>query len=353
MVQEKVDAVLQLLDDAQLRCTYNALAEYCDTNMGVIIQCLGERRPIVSWIVNKDSFKPSYYSVDQEHPCLYRHDRVITTSNELVWIVRGGAVPSPVTDTSTVIDASIQSDKGIACYGVDGCRGGWVYAFVTANNMAFGTVTKLADLVEKVADNSRIFVDIPIGLRDVSGAGRRCDVEGRSLLRPRRTSSIFNAPIRAILNKPQYEVANETSKRLSGKGLSKQTFAIIPKIREVDQLMASSAKARESVREVHPEVCFTGLAGGEPMAHNKKTKEGFQERLELLCRFVPGAEKAIERALSHYPRKIVAADDILDALVCALTAQMSAHWKTAPAEPERDSRGLAMEMVYCDMSSRG
>jgi predicted RNase H-like nuclease len=57
--------------------------------------------------------------------------------------------------------------------------------------------------------------------------------------------------------------------------------------------------------------------------------------------------------LVNYPRKIVAADDILDALVCAITAQLSSHWKTAPAEPERDSKGLAMEMVYCDMSSRG
>ncbi len=113
--------------------------------------------------------------------------------------------------------------------------------------------------------------------------------------------------------------------------------------------MASSAKARELIREVHPEVCFYGLAGSHPMEHSKKTKEGFQARLALLCRFLPGVEKTVERALSHYPRKIVAADDILDALVCAITAQWSVHWKTVPAEPERDSKGLAMEMIYCDM----
>ena len=214
-------------------------------------------------------------------------------------------------------------------------------------------MAELAELVDQVPPDSPIFVDIPIGLRDSSGTGRLCDAEGRRLLRPHRTSSIFNSPIRAILNEPQYETANETSKRLSGKGLSKQTFAIIPKIQEVDQLMASSAKARELIREVHPEVCFYGLLGGYAMAHNKKTKEGFQARLEILCRFLPGAEKAVEQALSHYPRKIVAADDVLDALVCAITAQLSAHWKTVPAEPERDSKGLAMEMVYCDMSSRG
>ncbi len=352
-IQSKVNAVLKALDGAELRCTYNALADYCETNMGVIIQCLGERRPIASWIVNKDSFKPSYYSRDQEHPHLYRHGRVITASHELVTLLaHGNVVASPGVGAYSSQDLGPRADKGVTCYGVDGCRGGWVYASITADKVAFGTVTELTDLVDRARSGSPIFVDIPIGLRDSSGTGRKCDVEGRRLLRPHRTSSIFNAPIRAILDEPQYEVANEASKRLSGKGLTKQTFAIIPKIREVDQLMAASTKAREMVREVHPEVCFYGLSGSYPMAHNKKTKEGFQARLDLLCRFLPGAQKAVEQALSHYPRKIVAADDILDALVCAITAQMSAYWKTVPAEPEKDSKGLAMEMVYCDMSGR-
>ena len=95
----------------------------------------------------------------------------------------------------------------------------------------FGTVRKLIDLVNKVSPKSPIFVDIPIGLHDSSEEGRKCDVEGRRLLRPYRTSSVFNAPIRAILDEPRYEAANALSKRLSGKGLTKQTFNIIPKIR--------------------------------------------------------------------------------------------------------------------------
>ncbi len=350
-MQEKVDAVLRALDAAQLRCTYNALAEYCGTNIGVIIQCLGERRPVASWGVSKDFLKPSHYSLDQEHPHLYRHDRVITTSDELVALLApDGVVAAPMTTTIPPRDSGLQANKGATCYGVDGCRGGWVYASIANTHVAFGTVIQLTDLVDKVAPGSPIFVDIPIGLRETSGQGRQCDVEGRRLLRPHRTSSIFNAPIRAILDEVEYEFANETSKRLSGKGLSKQTFAITPKIREVDQLMASSAKARGLVREVHPEVCFYGLAGGHPMEHNKKTKEGFQARLDLLCQYLPGAEKSVEGALAHYPRITVAADDILDALVCAITAQMSGHWKTVPDNPETDSKGLAMEMVYCDMS---
>ena len=236
---------------------------------------------------------------------------------------------------------------GGLCYGVDGCKGGWIYACIGGKQVQFGTVRKLIDLVNKVSPKSPIFVDIPIGLHDSSEEGRKCDVEGRRLLRPYRTSSVFNAPIRAILDEPRYEAANALSKRLSGKGLTKQTFNIIPKIREVDQLMASSGKARELVREVHPEVCFCGLAGGRPMEFSKKTKEGFQARLDILLEYQPGVEQVIERALSHYPRSVVAADDILDALVCAVTARMSDRWRTVPERPDKDSRGLPMEMVYC------
>ena len=206
---------------------------------------------------------------------------------------------------------------------------------------------RLEDLIVNVLGNSRVFVDIPIGLRDQLGDARLCDQQARRLLSPRRTSSVFNAPIREILAIDDYPEANATSKRLSGKGLSKQTFNITPKIREVDQLMANSNAARSMIREAHPEVCFYGIAGGVPMQHSKKTKEGFAERLSLLVKYEPGAASAVDSAMSHYPRKTVAADDILDALVCAITARMEDRWITVPGAPELDSTGLPMEIVYC------
>jgi len=349
-VQTKVNDVLKALDAAELRCTYNALADYCGTNIGVAIHCLGDRRPLASWIVNKDTLEPTNYRPDQKHPNLYQNARVIMSAEELqVQLASSGVTSFTAPGTYTINKNRTQSEEGITCYGVDGCKGGWIYACISGLEVEFGTVTELIDLVEKAPSDSRIFVDIPIGLRDSSGEGRKCDVEARRLLRPYRTSSIFNAPIRAILDEPRYESANETSKRLSGKGLSRQSFAIIPKIREVDQLMASSPRARKLIREVHPEVCFYGLAGGHPMEHSKKTKEGFQARLGLLDRYQTGVEDVVEQVLVNYPRKIVAADDILDALVCAITARESDHWKTVPEQPETDSKGLAMEMVYCQI----
>jgi predicted RNase H-like nuclease len=203
--------------------------------------------------------------------------------------------------------------------------------------------------VDTVPPGSRIFVDIPIGLRDESGVARLCDQQARRLLSPLRTSSIFSAPIRPITRIKDYWQANTESRRLSGKGLSKQSYSITPKIHEVDQLMNSHEKAREMIREVHPEVCFYGLAGRRPMRHGKKTWAGFSERLMLLASLQPELEQVVETALARYPRKVVAPDDILDALVCAVTARLEGHWRTVPAVPEIDSKGLPMEMVYCEL----
>ena len=59
------------------------------------------------------------------------------------------------------------------------------------------------------------------------------------------------------------------SKELTGKGLNKQTFNILPKIKEVDDSLASCGKARKIIREIHPEVCFWALAGNRPMQYNR------------------------------------------------------------------------------------
>ena len=77
----------------------------------------------------------------------------------------------------------------------------------------------------------------------------------------------------------------------------------------------------------------------------KKKYEGAEERLEVLTKFLPTARDCYEEALNTYKRKDVAADDILDAMVGAVTA-MHSRIATLPASPTRDEEGLAMEMVY-------
>lgn len=169
------------------------------------------------------------------------------------------------------------------------------------------------------------------------------------MLGPGRASSVFSSPIRAILNELTHAEASDKSRRLAGTGISQQAFAIIPKIREVDELFVQSERAREkvSIREIHPEVCFWALNDGVPMANTKKSEAGFSERMALIERHLAGAKKLAARVFKDYLRKEVARDDIADALVALITAMgPPGEIRTLPTEPELDSRGLPMEMVY-------
>jgi predicted RNase H-like nuclease len=89
------------------------------------------------------------------------------------------------------------------------------------------------------------------------------------------------------------------------------------------------------------------LNGGESMQHNKKTEDGFKERLRLLNRYYSGSKAVAESVLSSFARKEVGKDDILDALAAAVTAKLAnGSLRSLPEVPERDLTGLPMEMVY-------
>ncbi len=82
------------------------------------------------------------------------------------------------------------------------------------------------------------------------------------------------------------------------------------------------------------------------MSHSKKTKEGIGERLGVLNGIDRKSQEIYEKALSKYQRKAVAKDDIIDALVLALTAGIEGQLTQIPAEIEKDERDLIMEIVY-------
>lgn len=343
-LQKDVNTILAALEAAHQRCTYNALASFLDISLPRLFSALGERRPHASWIVNQKTLKPTKYTKAQEHPNLYDNAEVISSVQELAtFLGQAAEAPKAKTDSTPFPVATYEE---AACYGVDGCKGGWLFAKILGDELSFGTVPTVGDLVENVEDGSRILIDIPIGLRSKSAVARLCDQAARQALKPRRTSSVFNTPIRELLTAPNYASANNLSKQLIDKGISQQSFNIMDKIREVDDLLQGSSKARKMVREVHPEVCFWSIAGGSAMEHAKKTEDGFNERLEHIQRYLPNAGRAIFAAIDHYPRSSVAKDDILDAVVAAITASHPDRWATLPAEPEVDKTGLPMEMVY-------
>jgi len=233
--------------------------------------------------------------------------------------------------------------------GVDGCRAGWFWVTLSDTRAwAIGLAPDAEALAALAAGARLMLIDVPIGLPDSGFAERLCDREARAVLGRPRAASVFRVPARSVLQAPNYAAASQLNRRLTGAGVSRQTWGIAPKIRDIDRLLQARPALREILRETHPEVCFWALNHARAMRHNKKTAAGRRERLVMLRRFFPDVERLLEHAATRYLRKQVALDDILDATVLAVTAKQGAgRYLILPARPARDAAGLPMEMLYC------
>ena len=232
--------------------------------------------------------------------------------------------------------------------GVDGCKAGWFFvALGTRDSEEFGVFERIENLFNAYPEAKSILIDIPIGLPSAGKEDRSCDTEARKVLSPRRHTSIFSPPCREALNADGYKRACRINRQILGKAITQQTYHIIKKIKEVDELLSRNPVAKSVLRETHPEVCFWAMAGRKAMPHAKKTLEGKDERLELLIQHYPTSSAIFKAALDRYLRKEVAQDDILDAMALAITAfQLEGREATLPQKPERDNSDLPMEMVY-------
>jgi predicted RNase H-like nuclease len=151
-----------------------------------------------------------------------------------------------------------------------------------------------------------------------------------------------------VLQAQDYEEAKALSVQAIGKKLSKQAYAITSKIREVDEFLRNS-NGKVSIREVHPEVCFWALNGRSALVTKKKKSDGFEQRLALLEKVFPNARNLASDALDAYPRKSVARDDVLDALVALVVAcAPDDALQTVPTSPVADSEGLPMDIVFTE-----
>lgn len=227
--------------------------------------------------------------------------------------------------------------------GVDGCPAGWLGVTLDPD---LGTITPrvFADATDLLGDDAAgvTAIDIPIGLP--RGGARACDLEARKLIGP-RASSVFPAPVRAALASSSYEEACVLSHGACGRKMSKQAFAILPKIRDVDAVLRRRPALLESVFEVHPEVSFCVMNGHMPMEHPKRSGFGFAGRLRLLEGHFPGAADRIRGAVA---RREAGDDDILDALAVLWTACRifrGAAMRLPGAREERDEHDLPMQML--------
>jgi len=206
--------------------------------------------------------------------------------------------------------------------GVDGCRAGWVVAVaeVTADGPVVRSVDvepTLGPLLGRVAGGEVqvVALDMPVGLS--ADGPREADRAARAALGQRR-SSVFPAPVRAVLGATDHADAVARSRAACGAGIPVQAWHLVPKVREVDDLLRGAAPdVRSAVRESHPELAFS-LLGDGPCTHPKRTPAGRRERLARLRPWVPDRWTTPSRTPAGAAR-----DDVLDALVLAVRA---AQW---------------------------
>ena len=234
--------------------------------------------------------------------------------------------------------------SGAWSIGIDGCKGGWFYAASNTQQHNIGVVATLNELLELFEPIRLIIIDIPIGLYNAGSAPRQCDVQARKLLKP-RGSTVFPAPVRPCLVAGSYAQACEISEKLTGKKLSQQAYHIFGKIKEVDELLRSQPCLAEIIREAHPELGFCMLNQGTPLLTSKKEPNGIKERLDLLRQRLPITSALYEQALNQFARKVLARDDIVDALMCLCIANAPLP-EQIPTSVELDPEGLPMAMRF-------
>ncbi len=208
--------------------------------------------------------------------------------------------------------------------GVDGSRGGWVVATDRGASVSrsFATIA--------VANFDLVAVDMPIGLPDAWG--RAADRAARAYIRP-RGACIFPAPPRPLLAYKSYADANAAAKTTYGCGLTRQTFNLFDKLRELDAVIDGTNQHR--FVEASPECSFRALTGA--VLPPKRTLEGRQARLVALeAEFGP-----IELRLAG-----ARPDDVLDAYALLWTAMRhEAGTSVCLSGDETDRRGLVMRIV--------
>lgn len=235
--------------------------------------------------------------------------------------------------------------------GADGCPAGWLAVSVPRGSPDRAEAHIVpADWLRGLS--SAVAVDIPVGLMDQPEDGPRpADAAARRFLARHNVdrvagvgSRVFPSPTRAHLRilAAGGSYADLLGHFRKGQHISKQCYMICPKVIEIDALCRAAPDG--PIRESHPEIGFTRLAGRT--LPSKHRPEGLMARQALLSE----AGFDLNRLTAGLPtgRRHWALDDLLDACVLALTAQRIARGTHAglPNLTDRDSHGLRRVIHY-------
>ncbi len=159
--------------------------------------------------------------------------------------------------------------------GVDGCKSGWVAVWLALaiDRPQVKAYDVFADILSdaKARAASLVLADIPIGLPDFHGPHTRaCALSARRIM-GRYAPRVFPAPSRSVLETSDYAEACTINREAIGKTISRQTWALVPKIAEGDRILSSDPGLQAYVQETHPGVGFAALRRWDPVAASKNT----------------------------------------------------------------------------------
>jgi predicted RNase H-like nuclease len=205
--------------------------------------------------------------------------------------------------------------------GVDGTKDGWVGVVLRDRRFERAEVMQPIETeFVQLGDVEVIAIDVPIGF-----GPRAADVEARRFLKG-AASTVFSTPTRAVLETPFR----------AGLGVSAQAHALGPRVIHMSDMAAKDRR----LREVHPEVSFQAMNGGEPLGLGKRSAGGALRRIALL------EEQGI--ALGDLGQAARAPlDDVLDAAAAAWSAHRIALGRHGSLpEPPEINDGLSVAILY-------
>jgi predicted RNase H-like nuclease len=198
--------------------------------------------------------------------------------------------------------------------GIDGCRGGWIVAWLKANQPAeIHYIEALQPFLKKAPKEAIILIDM-ILYKSNEISPRPFDRFAKSQL-GKWHSRVFPAPPQAALVAKDYPEACKRSLTHTGKKISKQCYHLFPKIREANH----PSIPKEQLIEYHPEIAFKQLNQNKTVEASKKTELGRNQRQALLEAHLPNV--SIPSLSPRAKKQHWQADDLLDALALALVAQ--------------------------------
>ena len=226
--------------------------------------------------------------------------------------------------------------------GVDGCKGGWIAAVLDHGYLQFKKYDRIDKVIAEHPEFSAFLIDMAIGLRNNPDQIRPDDVAKKEL--GEKAPSVFPIPSRLAVYTEREDAQKEANKMTLGKSLAKQSIAIIPKIRELDEFLNAHPEYKNRILESHPEVVFARLNGSVVLS-KKKEYLGFMEREQILSEYLNSTDL---KGLWDESKKLGCnLDDLMDAACLAVTGAMYAHGmcETIPEHPEQDEKGLYMQLT--------